>query len=798
MKKRVLVSCFIALTILSYQQTVHPQQSTNSAASLAPGQRALLDQYCVTCHNQRTQTGGLSLDRLDLARIPQDAEIWEKVVRKLRAGLMPPAGARRPDAAATEVLTVWLEGELDRSTTAAQLSLSAPGLHRLNRTEYANAIRDLLEIEVDVQSLLPPDDSSFGFDNMASSLSVSSALLEGYLSAASKISRMAVGDTDVTANVKTYTAPADLSQNEHIEGLPFGTRGGMLVRHHFPVDGEYLFQVALLRGTSEELFGRASKEEKLELSVDGERVKLFDIDAEEQNRVRIDNVTQPMQVRAAVPAGLHSVGVAFIKRNYTSVEDVFSSTRLRSSITVLDVSRTNLPHISTVIVSGPYAVAGVGDTPSRRRIFECRPARASEEVKCAEQIISTLTRRAFRRTSTPEDLEVLMNFYQEGRAKGSFDEGIELVLRRILASPEFIFRTEREPANARAGATYRINDVELASRLSFFLWSSIPDDELLKIASQGKLQDPVVLEGQVRRMLKDPKATELVRNFAGQWLYLRNLDSASPAVEEFPGFDDNLRQAFRRETELFFESIVREDRSVLDLLTGDYTYVNERLAEHYGIPNVYGSQFRRVALGPDNPRRGLLGHGSILTVTSLATRTSPVARGKWVLENILGTPPPEPPANVPPLEKTDEGDDKGVVRSLRQRMEAHRTNPACSGCHRIMDPIGFSLENFDAVGKWRTKEGASRIDATGELADGTKVDGPLSLQKGLMRYSPQFARTVTGKLLTYALGRGVQYYDMPLVRRIVRDAARQNYRFSSVVLGIVKSAPFQMRTKVQL
>jgi hypothetical protein len=798
MKKRAFISCLILFAIFGREQTVHPQQSANTAASLLPAQRALLDQYCVTCHNQRTQSGGLALDRLDLVRITEDAEIWEKVVRKLRAGLMPPAGARRPDPSTAEAFTVWLEGELDRSETAARLSLRAPGLHRLNRTEYANAVRDLLPIEVDVTALLPPDDSSFGFDNMANSLSVSSALLEGYLSAASKISRLAVGDTTVTANQKTYTAPADLSQKEHIEGLPFGTRGGMLIRHHFPVDGEYLFQVGLLRGTSEELFGRISKEEKLELSVDGERVKLFDIDAEEQNRTRIDNITQPLQVRAAVPAGLHSVGVAFIKRNYTPAEDVFSSSHLRSSISVLDVSRTNVPHVSSVIIGGPYTVAGIGDTPSRRRIFECRPSRPNEELRCAEQIISTLTRRAFRRTSSPEDLEVLMNFYHEGRAKGSFEEGIELVLRRILASPEFIFRAEREPANVNAGATYRITDTELASRLSFFLWSSIPDDELLKLASQGKLQDPVVLEAQVRRMLADPRATELVRNFAGQWLYLRNLDSVSPALEEFPGFDDNLRQAFRRETELFFESIVREDRSVLDLLTADYTFANDRLAVHYGIPNVYGSQFRRVALGPENPRRGLLGHGSILTVTSLATRTSPVARGKWVLENILGTPPPEPPANVPPLEKTSEGAGQGEIRSLRKRMEEHRRNPACTGCHRIMDPIGFSLENFDAVGKWRSREGSGAIDASGELADGTKIDGPLGLQKGLMRYSPQFVRTVTGKLLTYALGRGVQYYDMPLVRRIVRDAARQNYRFSSVVLGVVKSAPFQMRTKVQL
>jgi Protein of unknown function (DUF1592)/Protein of unknown function (DUF1588)/Protein of unknown function (DUF1585)/Protein of unknown function (DUF1587)/Protein of unknown function (DUF1595) len=733
------------------------------------------------------------LDKADVTHVAENAELWEKVVRKLRAGMMPPSGARRPDRTASDTFASWLETELDRSS-AAGVNPGPPGIHRLNRTEYANAIRDLLALEVDVTSLLPADDSSFGFDNMANALSVSSALLEAYLSAASKISRLAIGDTSVTANQKTYTAPADLSQNEHIDGLPFGTRGGMLLEYNFPVDGEYRFQIALLRGTSEELFGRISKDEKLELSIDGQRVKLFDIDAEEKDRVKVDNITQPLEARLAVRAGLHSIGAAFLKRNYAPAEDVFSSRYLRSSISVLDVSRTAVPHVSSVTIGGPFRVTGISDTPSRRQIFSCRPATADAETRCAEQIVSTLTRRAFRRPATSEDLEALMGFYQEGRAKGSFDEGIEMALRRILASPEFVFRFEREPASVKSGMAYRISDVELASRLSFFLWSSIPDEELLRLANQGKLKEPAVLEAQVRRMLADSRSTQLVTNFAGQWLYLRNLQSITPALEEFPGFDDNLRQAFRRETELFFENIVREDHSVLDLLTADYTFVNERLAQHYDIPNVYGSQFRRVTLGPDNPRRGLLGQGSILTVTSLPTRTSPVARGKWILENILGAPPPNPPANVPPLKETAKGSIENL--SLRKRMEQHRTNPVCAGCHRIMDPIGFSLENFDAVGKWRTKDGADAIDASGELTDGTKVDGPASLRQALMHYSDQFVRTMTERLLTYALGRGVQYYDMPVVRRIVREAAGDHYRFSSVVLGIVKSAPFQMRTKL--
>ena len=783
---RVAVLALVISVVLGSPRSMRSQSTTTSA------QKAFLSQYCLGCHNQTTKAAGLLLDKMDVAHVGVDAQTWEKVVRKLRAGMMPPAGAKHPDKTTTETFVSWLESELDRSSVGRP-DFGSPGLHRLNRVEYSNVIRDLIALDVDVSALLPPDDSSFGFDNMASSLSVSSSLLEAYLAAASKISRMAIGDPSVAPSQKTYVAPADLSQNEHIEGLPFGTRGGMLIHHAFPADGEYALQIALLRGTSEELYGRSSKNEQIEVSIDGQQIKVFDIDKEEQDRSRkVDGVTLPLEVRTPVSAGMHSIGVTFVKKNYAAAEDVFSSTRLRSSISVLDVSRSVVPHISSVAVGGPYKVTGVSDTASRSQIFTCRPTSADTEARCAEQILSTLGRRAFRRPATPEDLTILMGFFKEGRAKGTFDSGIEMALRRILASPDFLFRAEREPNNVKAGTSYRISDLELASRLSFFLWSSIPDDELLRVAGQGKLKDPGVLKSQVQRMLRDSRSSQLTSNFAGQWLYLRNLQSITPDIEIFPGFDDNLRQAFRRETELFFDSIVQEDRSVIDLLSADYTFVNDRLAQHYGIPGVYGSQFRRVSLA-DTPRRGVLGQGSVLTVTSLPTRTSPVARGKWVLENILGTPPPNPPANVPPL-KVDSKVDLDAL-SLRKRMELHRSNPACSSCHKIMDPIGFSLENFDAVGKWRTRDGATTIDASGEMVDGTKVNGPDSLRDGLMHYSDQFVRTMTERLLTYSLGRGTQYQDMPIVRSVVRQASRDNYRFSSLILGIVESQPFQMRTK---
>ncbi len=793
MARLLAPAALLALSVIATSSQPAFAQSENLGVNgpIQP-ERRFLDQYCAGCHNQRLKTAALMLDRMDVARIGENAETWEKVVRKVRTGMMPPAGMPRPARKSMNDFAAALEDRLDRYA-AANPQPGSVGLHRLNRVEYANAVRDLLALEIDITSLLPADDASFGFDNMANSLGASSALLNGYLSAASKISRLAVGDADATSGLQTFNAPADLSQDEHIEGLPLGTRGGMLTRYNFPADGEYRFQVALLRdpGNGEDLFGRMSRGEKVELSIDGQRKKVFDIDEEDKHRTFVDNVTQPLEVRVSVPAGSHEVGVAFTKQKYALVEDVYSSSYLRSSITVLDVSRTALPHVTSVTIGGPLQVTGVSETPSRRRIFVCHPAKESEEAPCAEQIISALARRAYRRPVNNTDLEVLMAFYRRGSANG-FEQGIEMALRRILASPDFTFRFEKQRADVKPGAPYRITDLELASRLSFFLWSSLPDDELLQLAAGGKLKDQAVLESQVRRMMADPRSSELVHNFAGQWLQLRNLASVTPSPDDFPGFDDNLRNAFRRETEMFFGSIVHEDRSVLNLLTADYTFVDERLARHYGIPNVYGSQFRRVSLA-DTPRRGILGQGSILTVTSLPTRTSPVERGKWILENILGTPPPSPPANVPSLQENANAG--GEEPSLRQRMQEHRKNPQCAGCHRIMDPIGFSLENFDAVGRWRSTDGNQKIDASGELADGAKLDGPASLRQALLGYSDEFVQTVTEKLLTYALGRGVQYYDMPTVRAIDREAAHHDYRFSSIVMGIVNSAPFQMQTR---
>jgi Protein of unknown function (DUF1592)/Protein of unknown function (DUF1588)/Protein of unknown function (DUF1587)/Protein of unknown function (DUF1585)/Protein of unknown function (DUF1595)/Planctomycete cytochrome C len=766
----------------------------NPSAPASPARRAFLDQYCVGCHNERAKTAGLMLDRMDPARVSEHAEVWEKVVRKLRAGMMPPAGARRPDRPAIAAFASQLEADLDRNA-ALKPNPGAPALHRLNRNEYANAIRDLLDLEIDPVTLLPADDSSAGFDNNADALGVSPALMERYLAAASKISRLAIGDATIAPSEKTYAVANDLTQNYHVEGLPFGTRGGVLIKHNFPVDGEYGIAVELSRGGGGVFAGAGNvKGEQLEVSLNARRLKLFDLQGGAPTEE--DSAAPGLQVRTAINAGLQELGVTFIAKNYAPVEDTLQP-YLRSMFpgAVWSV----LPHVGSVTIKGPYKITGVGDSATRQRIFTCRPASSDKELACAKEIVSTLARRAYRRPVTTQDQETLLSFYQAGRNKGSFDEGIEMALRRILASPEFMFRFEREPGTSKPGEPYRIDDVELASRLSFFLWSSIPDDELLKQATLGKLKDPAVLEQQVRRMLADPRSQAFITNFAGQWLYLRNLQSLAPALEEFPDFDDNLRQAFRTETEMFFDSIVRENRNTLDLLTADYTFVNERLARHYGIPNVYGSRFRRVSLGADNPRRGLLGQGSILTATSLATRTSPVLRGKWILENILGAPPPEPPPNVPTLKEnvkpTDTSTEAVQFPTVRQRMEEHRANPVCAGCHKMMDPIGFALENFDGVGQWRTQDGRTPVDPSGQLVDGTKVNGPEQLRAALLNYSEQFLRTVTEKILTYAIGRGLDYNDMPAVRAIVRNAAQDNNRFSALILGVVKSPPFQMKVK---
>jgi hypothetical protein len=790
----VLIVAFIALltSVALFGETPDPH-------------RALLNQYCTGCHNSKTKVAGLTLDTADLSNVPANAEMWEKVIRKLRTGAMPPLGMPKPEKASVDAFASWIESSIDQAY-AAKPNPGRPALHRLNRAEYSNAIRDLLAVEIDTSSLLPTDDASYGFDNIANVLGLSPALQERYIAAAGKISRLAVGDPATSPIVDTYRVRSDITQDGHIEGLPLGTRGGVLIHHNFPLNGEYVIKVKLLKSTVDLLFGGNAQDETLEIALNGERVKTLTINPKTHDEPKSTekvasegfdpaaatklSMSQPpdsLEARVFVKAGPQTVTVAFLKKTLAPVEDLVEPLA-RSTFDPSDPK--GLPHVLSVSIGGPFDAKGPGDTPSRRRIFTCHPATASEELPCARKIISTLARRAYREPVSDSDVETLLGFYQQGRNKGTFENGIEMALRRVLASPQFVFRFERDPANLAPDTNYRIGDLELASRLSFFLWSSIPDDELVNLGSQGKLHHPAVLEQQVRRMLADARSQALIDNFAGQWLYLRNLRGVAPDLESFPNFDDNLRQAFKQETELFFGSIMHEDHNVLDLLNANYTFVNERLARHYGIPNVYGSQFRRVAV-TDDARRGLLGQGSILTVTSVATRTSPVQRGKWLLENVLGTPPNPPPANVPPLKENAAGD---KALTVRQRMEQHRANPACAGCHKVLDPLGFALDNFDAVGAWRKLgEDGGRIDATGVLADGTKINGPVDLRNALLSRPNVFVGTMTEKLMTYALGRGVEYYDMPAIRAIVRDAARNDYRFSSLVLGVVKSTPFEMR-----
>ena len=720
-------------------------------------ERTLLNQYCVVCHSDGLKTGGLTLEKLDPARAGEAAETWEKVVRKVRAGMMPPSGARRPDRAALDAFAAKLEGTLDQAA-AAHPNPGSTGLHRLNRTEYSNAIRDLLALDIDAATLLPADDSSEGFDNLADALSVSPALLERYVSAAEKISRQAVGDAGISPSTVTYRVPTDLAQADHIEGLPLGTRGGTLIQHNFPLDADYAIKVRA-RGGAIGLGAVGFQGDQLEVTLDGARLKLAPAAA-----------TLDLQIQ--VKAGPHALGVAFVKKSAIGADDLWQI-------------YANNSGIQNVSITGPLNAAGPGDTPSRRRIFVCRPSSEADEADCARRILSTLARRAYRQPVANAELETLMGFFAAGRKRGSFDAGIQEALARILVGPRFVFRFESDPANATPGSVHRVSDLELASRLSFFLWSSIPDDQLLVLAEQNKLHEPAILEQQTRRMLADPRSSALVTDFGGQWLYLRELKNQRPESKEF---NENLRDAFKQETEMFFESIIREDHNVLDLLSADYTFADERLARFYGIPNVHGSQFRRVTL-PEN-RRGLLGQGSILLVTSVASRTSPVARGKWILENLMGAPPPLPPPNVPPLK---ESTNQAPAGSVRQRMEQHRNTATCAGCHKIMDPIGFSLENYDLIGKWRTTDEGAPIDASGELVDGTKMDGPAGLREALLSRPNVFVSTLASKLLIYALGRGVRYSDMPAVRAIVREAAAHNYRFSSLISGIVASTPFQMR-----
>ncbi len=747
----------------------------------------VVGKYCVGCHNQRLKTGGLVLEGLDPSNAPDKADVWEKVVRKLRSNSMPPPGLPQPDPAGRQSFITYLEEQLDHAAEAHP-NPGRPVLHRLNRAEYANAIRDLLALNIDAASLLPPDDAAYGFDNISDALGLSPALQEHYLSAALKIGALAVGDPNVTPGSETYRIKQDLSQNRHIEGMPLGTIGGTSVAYNFPLDGEYILQAKLFRTNLNIVRGLAA-EHQVEFAVDGQRVRLatFGGPADlaalfEKPTDTGDAVDARLRVRIPVKAGPHEVTAAFLQGPMVAIPDRLQP-YIRSSVDNFDWA--GLPHMQTFAITGPFHATGPGDTPSRRRIFTCRRV----EEGCAKRIVSALARRAYRQPVTDTDLKTLMSFYEagQGASREGFEAGIETALQRILASPKFVFRVERDPADLPA--VHRISDLELASRLSFFLWSSIPDDELLNLASKGLLRNPAVLETQVRRMLADPKAEALVTNFAGQWLHLRNVPNVLPNSDLFPDFDDNLRQSMRRETELFFESIIREDRSVLDLLTADYTFVNERLARHYGIPDIYGSRFRRVAI-VDEARKGLLGQASILAVTSHAERTSPVVRGKFILENILGTPVPPPPPDVPALKETAAGE---KPKTIREQMAEHRANPACATCHKVMDPIGFALENFDAVGAWRTREAGGAIDASGQLADGTSIDGVVTLREALIRRPDMFASTLTEKLLTYGLGRGLDYYDMPVVRGIVRDAARSDNKFSAIIVGIIRSTPFQMR-----
>src|SRR5438067_8883276 len=858
MIKRLAAFGYVAALVLAFRtpapnaasQTA-AQPATPAAQSAAPAspQRARVDRYGVGCHTQRGKAAGqeparkITLDDLDIAHVTDHADAWERVVRKMRAGMMPPAGARRPDKATYEGFIAWLEGELDRN---AAPYAPQPGLHRLNRTEYSNVIRDVLDLDVDASAYLPSDDSTHGFDNMAGALGISSTLVEAYVSAAGKISRLAIGEP-ATPGLVVYRTPEDTSQDYHIEGLPFGTRGGMLVRHVFPSDGEYTITVTPIFGDNMSPTGFGSVPcEKIEILLDSERVQLMDWQGSRRfgfqdscggEKGSTPSAGQrgrgaapaggrgagrgvagpsgggqqgpeaffggrggtPMRARVKLTAGPHAVGATFLATNLAPLLDLDQHFMRDTLQTGPTPGFTFFPHVGTVRIEGPFNATPAKESPSRQKIFVCYPASPAEDASCARKIVGAIAAHAFRRPVSSSELQSLMAFYDGGRKDGGFEHGVEMALARVLADPRFLYRIETEPTGAKPGQPYRVSDLDLASRLSFFLWSTAPDEELVTLATQGKLKDPAVLERQVRRMLADPQASALSINFAGQWLNLRGLQSTGPLPLVYPDFDDPLRQAMRREVELLVDSIVREDRSITDLLTADYTFVNERLAKHYGIPNVYGSQFRRVTLSPDMDfRRGILGKGAFLTTTSKPERTSPVTRGKWIMTNILGMSPPDPPPDVPPLKpKLSDAAGNAKEPTMRQKMLEHRVRADCVQCHSLMDPIGFSLENFDGIGLWRTRDEDTPVDASSQVFDGTKIDGPAGPGSWLAGHRTQFTEVVTEKLVTYALGRGVEYQDMPLVRAIARDADRSGARFSSLVLGVVGSKPFQMNTKAR-
>ena len=825
----LLIGGWIVLALSSVQtsaQQTQPGQAQAAAPSSASSVRAVLDQYCVTCHNEsivrgegeppsllvsQLRTSGLTLETLDVTEPSANVDAWERVIVKLRAGSMPPGGRPRPDAATYDAVASWLETEIDRVAAASPNPGRTGTVHRLNRTEYNNAIRDLLALDVDVTSLLPGDETSdAGFDNNADVLSITTAQLERYMSAARTITRLATG-LPPTSGFVEFDLPLFLTQDDRqSEGLPLGSRGGTEIRYYFPVDGEYLIKVRLGTNWQDYIFGMG-RAHQLDIRIDGELSKRFTVGGEAQGRPApttftiaeigdpeweeyVLNADNPLEVRVPVKAGPRLVGVSFV-RNMWEQEGILQPNRVSS------VSNLRGRHerydgnatVSSVAIGGPYQVVGPGDTPSRREIFVCQPKRTADEEACATKILSRLARRAYRRPVTTRDVQTLLGYFTTGRTTGgSFDAGIQLALEVLLAAPDFLLRIERDPAHVEPGRAYRLNDLEVASRLSFFLWSSIPDEPLLDLAERGRLTDPPVLRQQVRRMLADTRAKALVDNFATQWLYLRLLEEMQVDHVLFPDFDRNLVEAFQQETELFIANTLREDRSVLDLLSADYTFVNGRLARHYGIPGIYGNRFRRVTLPNTEQRGGLLGHGGVLALTSYPTRTSPVLRGKWLLETILDAPPPSPPPNVPPLPERGES---GEPVSVRERLEQHRKNPVCASCHAIIDPPGFALENFDALGAWRSvDEGGTPVDATATMASGVKIEGLSGLRAFLLERPAQFVGTVTTKLLAFGLGREVEYYDQPTVRTIVRDAAAHDYRWSSLILGIVESPAFLMRS----
>jgi hypothetical protein len=758
----------------------------NAPAKDAAGLQTTLQLYCVGCHSGPTPFAGLNLEPLDFKNLEDHGEIWEKLIRKLRGRQMPPAGMPRPDEATYDALINFVQSGRDH-LAEVKPNPGRATLHRLNRTEYANVIRDLLAMDIDVAELLPADDIGYGFDNIGDVLSVSPLLMERYLATAGKVSRLAVGDTSMSVSFQAYNIPHGLKQYDRLgEEAPVGSRGGTIIRHRFPMDAEYEISVALQRDRNDLIVGM-EQDRRLDLSLDDQRLQLFDIPANlkyAEGRA-IGGMTAPdanLKTRVTVKAGTHEIAATFLKDTILQ-EGIIE--RVRD-----DQVKTHFDGVATVTVAGPYKVQGPGQTASREKIFTCHPAGRGEEEACAQKIIANLAHHAYRRTPTAGEMSQLTALYRQGAQSTGFETGVRLALQKILVSPAFIFRAEYDPANAAPGSVHRVSDTELASRLSFFLWSSVPDDELLSAAESGRLSDKSVLQAQVRRMLADPRSQELVKNFSGQYLFLRNIERISPDPSTLPNFDENLRQSLAKETELVVGSTLREDRSVADLLKTDYTFLNQRLAEHYGIPGIYGSEFRRVALTDPN-RFGLLGQASVLTVTSYPNRTAPTIRGKWVLLQILGTPPPPPPPNVPSLKN----DETTKNLTMRQRMELHRSNPTCAACHKMMDPLGFALENFDGLGQWRDNmgPGTPQIDSSGVLPDGTKFNGPAGLREVLVSKQDMFVENFTEQLLTYALGRGVEEYDRPVLRHITREAASDNYRWSSIILGIVNSTPFQMR-----